>query len=186
MAFGAVRILDINGLSYLYTKLNNNITDFQNTSKAIIDSAAAAANSAADRANAISANIDDTYATKEELATAIGGITSFEFLIVTVLPNEGVKGTIYLMEHASGNQSASENTYDEYIWVGSKYEKIGTTDINFSEYSTSEEIENKYLSKTDAAIAYATKGAVSTLDTKVKGFLSNLNIFNYIIFLLKN
>ena len=47
MAFGAVRILDVNGLSYLYTKLNNNITDFQNTSKAIIDSAAAAANNAA-------------------------------------------------------------------------------------------------------------------------------------------
>ena len=48
MGFGAVKILDINGLSYLYTKLHNNIDEFQSTSKSVIDSAAAAANTAAD------------------------------------------------------------------------------------------------------------------------------------------
>ena len=169
MAFGAVRILDVNGLSYLYTKLNNNITDFQNTSKAIIDSAAAAANNAAERANAITGNIDSTYATKEELTTAIGKITSFEFLIVSSLPNPGVKGTIYLVENTSGNQSSAENknTYDEFIWVGSKYEKIGTTDINLSDYMKAADIADTYLSKTDASTTYATKGEVSTLDSKV-------------------
>lgn len=169
MAFGAVKILDVNGLSYLYTKLNNNITDFQNTSKAIIDSAAAAANNAAERANAITGNIDSTYATKEELATAIGKITSFEFLIVSSLPNPGAKGTIYLVESTSGNQSSVENknTYDEFIWVGSKYEKIGTTDINLSDYMNAADIADTYLSKTDASTTYATKGEVSTLDSKV-------------------
>ena len=166
MGFGAVKILDINGLSYLYTKLNNNIEDFQNTSKSIIDTAAAAANSAADRANAIVGNADDTYATKEELSASIDKITSFEFAVVTVLPSEGVKGTIYLMEN-TGNQTAAQNIYDEYIWVGSNYEKIGTTDINFSEYSTAEEIANAYLKATDAASTYATKGEVKTIDSKV-------------------
>ena len=175
MGFGAVKILDINGLSYLYTKLNNNITDFQNSSKSIIDSAAAAANSAADRANAIVGNADVTYATKNELKDSINKITSFEFVIVTVLPSEGVKGTIYLMEHSDGNQSAAENVYDEYIWVGSKYEKIGTTDIDFSKYSTTQEIADAYLKKADAAIEYATKGEVSTIDSKVDANTSNIS-----------
>lgn len=173
MGFGAVKILDINGLSYLYTKLNNNITDFQNSSKSIIDSAAAAANSAADRANAIVGNADDTYATKDELKESIDKITSFEFAIVTVLPSEGVKGTIYLMEN-TGNQTAEQNIYDEYIWVGSKYEKIGTTDINFSKYSTAQEIADAYLKKTDAATEYATKGEVTTIDSKVDANTQNI------------
>ena len=166
MGFGAVKILDINGLSYLYTKLNNSIESFQENTKSIIDTAAAAANSAADRANAVTGNIDGTYATKEELKTSIDKITSFEFNIVTVLPSEGVKGTIYLMEN-TGNQTAEENIYDEYIWVGDKYEKIGTTDINFSKYSTSQEIADAYLKIADAAKTYATKGEVATIDSKV-------------------
>ena len=56
MAFGAVKILDLNGLSYLYTKLKNNIDEFQTESKTVIDAAAAAANAAADRANSIADN----------------------------------------------------------------------------------------------------------------------------------
>mgnify|MGYP006956031235 CR=1 FL=1 len=173
MGFGAVKILDINGLSYLYTKLHNNIDEFQSTSKSVIDSAAAAANTAADRANAVVGNANDTYATKDELKASIDKITSFEFSIVTVLPSEGVKGTIYLMEN-TGNQTSDENVYDEYIWVGSKYEKIGTTDINFNKYITGDQITADYLKKTDAATTYATKGEVTTVSDKADANAKNI------------
>ena len=92
------------------------------------------------------------YQTSSEVQTAINNaikdITSFEFVIVTTLPTTGNKGVIYLVP----NTGTSPNAYDEYIWLGSekKYEKIGSTDINLSNYwsktelvtITNEEIDN--------------------------------------------
>ena len=84
-------------------------------------------------------NIMSAYATTEAMNTAIAnaidGVTSFEYSIVTTLPTTGVKGTIYLISHTHGTQ----DVYDEYIWVGDAYEKIGNTDIDLSGYwSTSD------------------------------------------------
>ena len=58
---GIVKILDLNGLSYLYTKLRNEIDDFQATSKTEIDAAIANANAAAESANNIVTNAGNTY-----------------------------------------------------------------------------------------------------------------------------
>ena len=58
---GIVKILDLNGLSYLYTKLRNEIGDFQATSKTEIDAAIANANAAAESANNIVNNAGNTY-----------------------------------------------------------------------------------------------------------------------------
>lgn len=84
-------------------------------------------------------NIMSAYATTasvtQAIADAIDGVTSFEYSIVTTLPTTGVKGTIYLISHTHGTQ----DVYDEYIWVGDGYEKIGNTDIDLSGYwSTSD------------------------------------------------
>ena len=45
--------------------------------------------------------------------------------VVSQLPSEGEAGVIYLI--ANGAQSGT-NIYDEYIWTGSGYEKIGSTE----------------------------------------------------------
>lgn len=77
---------------------------------------------------------DSLFQNKSEvdgaIATAVGQITSFEFLIVTALPSAGVGGTIYLLANA-GN---APNIYDEYIWIEGSFEKIGTTSIDLSGY----------------------------------------------------
>lgn len=74
------------------------------------------------------------YQTASQVSTAISNavkdITSFEYEVVTALPTTGVKGKIYLKAHAHGTGDA----YDEYIWTGSSYEKIGNTDIDLSGY----------------------------------------------------
>lgn len=62
--------------------------------------------------------------------SALSGITGIDFQVVTTLPASGVKGTIYLKSHGG----SSDNIYDEFIWVNSKYEKIGTTDVDLSGY----------------------------------------------------
>ena len=80
------------------------------------------------------------YQTAAEVSTAISAaiadITSFEFAVVSTLPTEGVKGTIYLVP----NSGAGQNVYDEYIWIstdgGSTYafEKLGQKELDLSNY----------------------------------------------------
>lgn len=70
------------------------------------------------------------------IAEAVADITSFEFEVVQTLPATGEVGIIYLVAHSHGTGDA----YDEYIWVGSSYEKIGNTDIDLSGYQLSAEL----------------------------------------------
>ncbi len=53
-----------------------------------------------------------------------------EYRVVESLPVTGTRGTIYLIAHNHGDN----DTYDEYLWVTDKYEKIGNTDIDLSGY----------------------------------------------------
>ena len=69
-------------------------------------------------------------ATKQYIDDAIGGITEFDYQVVTSLPQTGTKGVIYLVLHEHG----ANDTYDEYLWIGNKFEKIGNTDIDLTQY----------------------------------------------------
>lgn len=80
------------------------------------------------------------YQTASDVATAIGDaiddITSFEFEVVQSLPVTGTKGIIYLVAHSHG----TGDVYDEYLWLGAGYEKIGNTDIDLSGYVLSADL----------------------------------------------
>lgn len=70
---------------------------------------------------------------------ALSGITGIDFQVVSELPSTGEHGVIYLL----ANTSTSPNAYDEYIWITpeggtARYEKIGTTEVDLSNYWTSE------------------------------------------------
>lgn len=81
---------------------------------------------------------DATFQSKTEIQKlindAVGKITGIDFQIVSALPSAGVKGTIYLLSNGGKNS----NIYDEYIYVGTSWEKIGTTDIDLSDYYSSQ------------------------------------------------
>lgn len=64
------------------------------------------------------------------IASAIGGITELEYLVVSTLPASGAKGVVYLVPHQHGTR----DIYDEYIWVNNAFEKIGSTDVDLSQY----------------------------------------------------
>lgn len=70
------------------------------------------------------------------IATAVAGITSFEYEVVQSLPAEGEAGVIYLVAHSHG----TGDSYDEYIWVSNAFEKIGNTDIDLSGYVLSSDL----------------------------------------------
>lgn len=90
---------------------------------------------------------------KNEINSAVGKITSFEYKVVSELPPEsdGKKGTIYLLRNSGNNNT---NYFDEYILVdtftgadgivyNAHYEKIGTTDIDLTPYAKKTEIPTK-------------------------------------------
>lgn len=64
------------------------------------------------------------------ISDAVGDITGIEYQIVEELPGTGEKGVIYLIS----NSGTGQNIYDEYIWTGTTFEKIGTTDVDLSNY----------------------------------------------------
>ena len=64
------------------------------------------------------------------IAGALNGVTSISYQKVTTLPATGAVGVIYLVAHSHGTKDG----YDEYLWLGSAYEKIGNTDIDLSGY----------------------------------------------------
>lgn len=70
------------------------------------------------------------------ISSAIGDITGIEYQIVDELPGTGEKGVIYLIS----NSGTGQNIYDEYIWTGTAFEKIGTTDVDLTNYWSKTEL----------------------------------------------
>lgn len=64
------------------------------------------------------------------ITNAISGIQGISYEVVQTLPATGAAGVIYLL----ANSGSGQNVYDEYIWTNSKYERLGTTDVDLSGY----------------------------------------------------
>lgn len=72
----------------------------------------------------------------EEVKSLIGNTKVLEFSVVEELPSSGEKSTIYLVS----NSKAENDAYDEYIFVNGKFEKIGTTSVDLSDYVKTSDI----------------------------------------------
>lgn len=105
-------------------------------------------------------------ATVKTVTDAVKDITSFEFEIVTKLPETGTKGVIYLLKHSE----AGVDMYEEYIWVNNRFEKIGDTRIDLSNYYTKAEVDGLIDGVEALVAAEETRatGAESDLDTAIK------------------
>lgn len=117
---------------------NNKIADFAITSEKINNNAVTNQKLAVQISNEI-----NKIATKQDALTAGAGISisnqnvisataSITFSVVEELPESGNTQTIYLVP----NSGSAPNIYDEYIWVNSTWEMIGTTEVDLSDYYT--------------------------------------------------
>ncbi|MGN0098958.1 MAG: hypothetical protein ACI38Y_06505, partial [Candidatus Methanomethylophilaceae archaeon] len=107
-------------------------------------------------------NIDlSGYATRGDLSS----IPKFAVTVVTELPTSDIStSTIYL----KSNGGSSGNSYDEYIYVNSAWEKIGTTEVDLSDYvPTTRKVNNKALS-TDITLTAADLN-ISITDSVISG-----------------
>ena len=86
---------------------------------------------------------DNLAAAKTYTNEQIAGIVQFDIKAVPELPDTGVKGTIYLvLKTGSGN-----DVHNEYIWdeTSSKFELIGSTSVDLSDYYTKNEANERYV-----------------------------------------
>ena len=74
------------------------------------------------------------------ITTALSGITSFDFEVVSELPQNPDTGIVYFVP----NSGAGQNVYDEYVWVmvedpdthveAGQWEKLGQKELDLSNY----------------------------------------------------
>lgn len=66
----------------------------------------------------------------DAITNAVSNIQGISYSIVSELPETGTPGVIYLIS----NSGTNPNSYDEYIYLTDGFEKIGTTDIDLTNY----------------------------------------------------
>ena len=87
---------------------------------------------------------DETYSkeelyTKEEVDDLIEVLPKFKIEVVDELPTKDLSDTtIYLLRNTD---SEGNNFFDEYIYVNKRWELIGTTKVDLSDYYTSAEVD---------------------------------------------
>lgn len=118
----------------------------------------------------------ETY-TQSEVNTLIGNLATIQILIpeTGVLPSTGESNIIYLISKATAD--GAQNTYDEYLWTGTRFERIGDTTIDLSNYLTKTgDASNTTVGFTTASsrTALTTGEALGTLIGKINKYLSDL------------
>lgn len=114
-----------------------------------------------------STQVANTEFVAREIKNAIADIIEPEFKIVSSLPDTGKKGYFYLVPKESEEEI---DVFDEYIWIeeSNKFEKIGNTKIDLSDYVNSFEIVG-----TGNAITLVTKSGNNLTFTKGATFLTD-------------
>ena len=165
------KYLDDNGLTYYHSKVKTLLSGKQNSLSnaqlnavnsgitsgkvSTYDGYASTIANKADKATTLSGyGITNAYTKTETdtaISTAVAGITGVSFEVVTSLPATGEDGVIYLVS----NSGSSPNSYDEYIWLSaqSRFEKIGTTDVDLSGYVQSSEMTTITNAEIDTIVA---------------------------------
>lgn len=82
-------------------------------------------------------NLQTASQVQTAITTALGNISEFEISVVQTLPTAGESGTFYFVSNTQGSEN---NIYDEYVYVNNSWEKIGTTEIDLSNYLQSSDI----------------------------------------------
>lgn len=97
----------------------------------------------------------ETY-TQSEVNSLINAITTINIQVVQTLPTEDISTTtIYLLPKES--PPGALNYYDEYIYVSNKWELIGTTELDLTNYFTKTESINKFVDKSSNQVLTGSK-----------------------------
>ena len=99
----------------------------------------------------------------KEIASAVSGVTQIDYSVVEALPSTGKKGVIYLV----ANSGSGNNIYDEYIYINSKFEKLGSREMDLSSYAKKTDIPTKVSSLTNDSGYQTAAQVTSAINTKL-------------------
>lgn len=99
----------------------------------------------------------------KEIASAVSGVTQIDYSVVETLPSTGIKGIIYLV----ANSDSGNNIYDEYIYINSKFEKLGSREMDLSSYAKKTDIPTKVSSLTNDSGYQNSTQVNSLIDAKL-------------------
>jgi len=102
-------------------------------------------------------------AVNSQIATAVSGITQIDYTVVDSLPSTGKKSVIYLV----ANSGTGTNIYDEYIYINSKFEKLGSREMDLSSYAKKTDIPTKVSSLTNDSGYQNSTQVNSLIDAKL-------------------
>lgn len=121
----------------------------------------------------ITEQVNDRY-TKEETNELVSKIPKFTIEVVTSLPTENISTTTVYLK--TGSKSDPDNIYDEYIYVKSKWELLGSQTIDLSGYVTTDAMNAALKNKLDTSGGTLT-GALTTNDINIKGRVRQGDIY---------
>lgn len=117
--------------------------------------------------NRISEMGGDTY-TKEEIDDMISQLRTFEMEVVRVLPTEDIKtNCIYFVPRGV----LGKDSYYEYVYVNNKWEFVGSTEVDLTNYWTIDETK-QYIEDKKYVLPQATEDTLGGIKLNSKGSLS--------------
>lgn len=84
-------------------------------------------------------NNDKNFKTESEIQELINNSTKLKKEVVTSLPSSGKEDIIYLLK----NKNDTNNYYTEYMWISGRWEIIGDTKVDLTDYAKKSEIKTK-------------------------------------------
>lgn len=82
---------------------------------------------------------DKNFKTEIEIQELINNSTKLKKEVVTSLPSTGKEDIVYLLK----NKNDSNNFYTEYMWIGGRWEIIGDTKVDLTDYAKKSDIKTK-------------------------------------------
>ena len=108
---------------------------------------------------------DKTFKTESEIQSLINNSTKLKKEVVTSLPSSGKEDVIYLLK----NKNDTNNYYTEYMWIGGKWEIIGDTKVDLTDYAKKSEIKSSLSEMTsDSTHRTVTDDEKKTWNNKVE------------------
>lgn len=106
-----------------------------------------------------STQLPDNLATDEEvnqaIAKAVAGIDQLHREVISQggsLPATGKPDTIYMLPSTKPN---AKDAYEEYLYVNGKWEKIGTSEVDLTNYITNTQLNSQIQETTQTLKSYA-------------------------------
>ena len=81
------------------------------------------------------------YYNKAEIKALIAGVSTLDIRIVSILPTENISNTtIYLL---ATTDTEENNVYEEYIYANNRWELLGNTKVDLSDYAKLSQVPTK-------------------------------------------